>query len=168
MSKRKPRTPEDVLNWAKEQSEKVSAKDKPLEDKQLWAWQLRRRGYTVEQTAQILSIGTTTVKRWDKAVDEKMSEMPAIRLAIDAFQAKVPKALSVYDKALNSDDIRVAKDAAKDILTTFHVAIDRKEIDVKDDRKQPDNDLVAEAERILAIAGSKGSAGTDNDRTETA
>lgn len=127
----------------------VSLKGKLPEYKKLACWQLRKLGYTVEQTAQIMELGTTTVKLYDKEVDECYAEMPSVRLAIDKMMTMVPRALGVYNKALEADDLRLAKDAAKDILTTFKVLTDRIAVE-KADALRTDEELVAEAERIIA------------------
>ena len=110
------------------------------------------------------SIGT--IKRWDKEVRGEIAELPTARLAIDRIQGLIPKALRAYEAALSSTtDIRVRKDAAKDILNNFKVLTDRLEI-VADDREQPDSKLVAEAERLIAQA--KGTVGAGQPGTETA
>ena len=137
----------------------------PIDYKQLSTWQLRRLGYTIEQTAQIMSIGTTTVKRWDMEVDKYMTELPAVRLAIDYVKTMIPSALAAYDRALKGSDIRLAKDTAKDILGTFSIIQDKQYV-VPDDRAVTDNELVEEAERILAQHRDKVAA--DNEGTEKA
>lgn len=166
--KKKPKTADEILKWAEEKRKKAAQREQiPFSYKQLSAWQLRRLGYSLAQTAQILNVGITTVKRWDKKVDEDLASMPAVRLAVDAYKTKIPKALEVYDKALECDDIRVAKDAAKDILTTFNVNVDRKEFRrPNDDARKSDDELIAEAERILA--GAKRPSDGDNDGAEEA
>ena len=130
-------------------SDPVQLQDKLPEYRKLACWQLRKLGYTVEQTAQIMELGTTTVKLYDKEVDECYAEMPSVRIAIDKMMTMVPRALGVYNRALEAPDLRIAKDAAKDILTTFKVLTDRIAVE-KADALRTDEELVAEAERIIA------------------
>jgi hypothetical protein len=127
----------------------VQQKSCQIDYKKLSAWQLRRLGYTVEQTAQILEVGTTTVSVWDKEVDKYFQELPAVRLAVDYVKTMIPSALAVYERTLKGPDIRLAKETAKDILNTFSIISDKKEF-VIDDKRKDDNDLIAEAERYIA------------------
>jgi hypothetical protein len=139
-------------------------KDRELDYKKLGAWQLRKLGYTIEQTAQALGVGVTTVKRWDKVVEKYFEDLPAIRLAMDAMQTLIPKAFRVYQDALGSKDERLAKETAKDVLISHKVLIDRQEkVQVVDDSTKSDSELVAEAERILLIARPEGQAKSDNN-----
>jgi hypothetical protein len=144
----------------KKQCKSVGFKEHDIDYKKLSAWQLRKLGYTIEQTAQILEIGTTTVSVWDKEVDKYFEDLPAVRLAIDHVKTMIPKALGVYETSLRSDDERLAKETAKDILGTFSIISDKKEF-IIDDKGKDDKDLVEEAERIIVqrrqtIANSSG------------
>ena len=157
MSKRKPTTGE-IVEWAESGPKKgeKSKRQNPLSDCRLTAWQLRRLGYSVEQVAQVLECSVTTVKRWDKGVRDKFAELPTARIAIDRIQSLIPKALKAYDEALGCEDMRLRKETAKDILSNFKIITDRIEIE-RDDRNRTDDELIAEAERIIAQA--KGSSG---------
>jgi hypothetical protein len=152
-------TENDIVKWA-ESANGAKAKNErgnPLSQNKLTAWQLRQLGYTVEQVAQILEVGASTVSRWDGAVRKQFADLPTARIAKDRLQSLIPKALRAYDEALGCDDMRVRKDAAKDILNNFRVITERKE--TVDDRSRTDDELISEAERI--IAGAKREVGAN-------
>lgn len=132
--------------------------------KKLSAWQLRKLGYTIEQTAQILQVGTNTVTVWDREVSKYFEDLPAVRLAIDHVKTMIPEALAVYAKTLRGGDERLAKETAKDILGTFSIISDKKEFLI-DDKNKNDNDLIEEAERFIA---QRRQTVTDNPGTEEA
>ena len=149
----------------KKTSKTAQRVDKLPTYKELAAWQLRHLGYTIEQTAQMLQIGTTAVKDYDRKMSAVFAEMPAIQLAIDTMRTMIPRAVEVYREALHSCDQKLAKDTAKDILISHKVLIDRHEVLNTDDAKRPDAALIAEAERLLALARGDNPAVGDNDRT---
>lgn len=115
------------------------------------AWQYRRLGWPIETTSQMLGISTATVKRYDKTVQDEFAEMPAVRASIDALKIMVPKAVRVYSKVMEKmgteQDRRTALAGAKDILNNFKIITEKLE---DDDISKSDDDLIAEAERIIA------------------
>jgi len=135
-------------------------------------WQLRRLGYSIQATAQALNLSPTTIKKYDMIVDKFFGDLPAVRLMIDAVATKIPRAVAVYDKCLDLIDSpdaqskRLARDTARDILISTKVLQDRQTVELPKDADADDSELVAEAERYLAIARSKESASTDNGRTK--
>ena len=78
--------------------------------------------------------------------------------------AKIPACLEVYDLCLKARgwDLKLAKDAAKDILISTKALKDRQTVETTDDSANTDTDLIAEAERIIVVTGSKTPVGTDN------
>jgi hypothetical protein len=121
-------------------------------DKQTWlelaAWQLRHLGYTIEQTAQILQLGTTTVKDYERKVSGYYAELPAVEVAIDALKTMIPKAVGVIWDAMNSQDLRLAKETATELLKSQRIITDRREIDLND-KRVPTDELISEIERII-------------------
>ena len=150
----KPLTEKQIVAWAESNGKTGDKASKAIgiTNWKLTAWQLRQLGYGVEQVAQALEVSEGTVRRWDKQVKEKFAELPTNRIAIDIMQSLVPKAIGVYAKALDGTDMRIAKEAAKDILTNFKILIDRIVVEDNADLTVPDKQLIAESGKIVAEA----------------
>lgn len=132
-----------------------SERNNPISHEKLTAWQLRRLGWGIHQVSQMLEVSVTTITRWDAQVKKEFADLPTTRIATDAIQGLIPKAYRAYEAALSCSDMRVRKDAAKDILNNFKVLTDRFQIEKTDgDPNKSDDDLIAEAERIIAQATS--------------
>lgn len=126
---------------------------------------LRHLGWSIPQTAQACGVGERSVFDWCKKYADTFSELPAIQAAKDALQSLIPEAVSLYRRRLRGKNERLGYDVAHDILISNKVIADRKVIE--DEREHSTNELVSEAERILAGAGDSsarpGQAQSDSD-----
>lgn len=156
MPKPKIKDPEKIkkiAQWAAmtKKAGRPKGTTKSLTDRKLTCWQLRKLGYTIEQVAQILCIGESTVFRWDKQCDGAFADLPSVQIGIDRLQSLIPKSIKVYEECLSVDDARVRRETARDILNNFRVLTDRKEVTIPSDGNTATDQLIAEAQRIIAI-----------------
>ena len=114
---------------------------------------LRRLGWTVEQVAQTCNVSERAVYKRCSEMKDYFAGLPEIQAAKDAIQCFIPRAVKVYEQSLGDTDkfgfvSGLAADIATKILISNKVIADRKVIE--DEREQPTDGLIAEAERILA------------------
>lgn len=128
---------------------------------------LRQLGWSIPATAQACSISEHTVWQWSQELKDFFADLPAIQAAKDAIQALIPEAVRVYRLNLEKTFTSQATDIATKILISNKVIADRKVIE--DEREQSTDDLVSEAERILAGVGNPASrqSDTESDSTDT-
>jgi len=139
---------------------------KGITPKKLQVICLRQVGWNIAQTAQACNISPRTVSEWSDELREYFSDLPAIQAAKDAIQCLIPKDVDVYEKSLDGKSKVLAADIATKILISNKIVADRKVIE--DEREHSTNELVSEAERILAGVDSparSGAAGSDSDDT---
>jgi len=118
---------------------------------------LRRLGWTVEQVAQTCNVSERAVYKRCSEMKDYFAGLPEIQAAKDAIQCLIPKAVKVYEESLDTVNLRgaptpLAADIATKILISNKIVADRKTVDEDDDNK-PTGELVAEAQRIIAITG---------------
>ena len=114
---------------------------------------LRHLGWSIPATAQACCVGERSVFEWCKKYKDTFAELPAIQAAKDAIQCLIPKAVRVYEKSLEDTTkagkvTPLAADIATKVLISNKVTTDRKVIE--DEREHSTNELVADAERIIA------------------
>jgi len=126
---------------------------------------LRHLGWSIPQTAQACGVGERSVFDWCKKYKDTFADLPAIQAAKDALQSLIPEAVTLYRRRLRGKNERLGYDVAHDILISNKVIADRKVIE--DEREHSTNELVNEAERILAGANDSparsSEAGSDSD-----
>ena len=121
---------------------------------------LHQLGWSYRQISQAYDICTKTVERWIKVVEKKpdwlIEEMPSLRLAKDRMEAMIPDAVSIYEDRIGDPEHPEAFAAATGLMRTYKILRDRKELEVVDDDGNiSDEQLVAEAERIIASRKTK-------------
>ena len=137
---------------------------------QIMAWQLRRAGHTIAQTAAMLNCSVNSVTRWSEDVDHKLydelSKMPDVQTAIDSIKLLIPDAVNTYRKLVNfADNDSVRLKAADRILSNFKVIIE--EQSPGDDKSKPDTDLASELVSIIkSVVERDKPVAADNPRTE--
>ena len=136
---------------------------------QIMAWQLRRAGHTIAQTAAMLNCSVNTVTRWSEDVDHKLydelSKMPDVQTAIDSIKLLIPDAVNTYRKLVNfADNDSVRLKAADRILSNFKVI---EEQSPGDDKSKPDTDLASELVSIIkSVVERDKPVATDNSGAE--
>lgn len=118
--------------------------------KQQTVLQLLVLGYSQRQVSSVCNLSMSTVKQIKTIFGAYVTETPVVRASVDRVQTLIPKAIDVYENLLYSEKETVALSAARDILITHRVLIERKELAHSDVDDLPTDRLVAEAERIIA------------------
>ena len=128
---------------------------------------LRHLNWSIPQTAQACNVSERSVFDWCKKYKDTFADLPAIQAAKDALQSLIPEAVTLYRRRLRGKNERLGYDIAHDILISNKVIADRKVIE--DEREHGTNELVSEAERILAGVSNSpaGSGQAESDPDDT-
>lgn len=123
--------------------------------KQLSAYQMLQTGWTQQQVAQSFGVDRVTVYRWTKDIENHIATLPSIQAAKDRLQTMIPRCVDVFDDILSGIDKRLASEIASKILNSNAVVTDRKNVVLVDDTNATDDELISEAERLIAGMGKE-------------
>lgn len=124
-----------------------------LAEKRKTAYILGQLGYSQRAIAQTLQCSCGSVVAWQRAGREEIGELPIIQAAVDRLTCVIPNAANRLARLIHSRNERVALDAAKLILISSRVLVDRKTSEQEGDFDKPTSELIAEAQRLIAQRG---------------
>lgn len=117
------------------------------------SWQLRARGLTQPQVAQILSFSVRQIQTWDMKRKGLFEGIPEADVAALAFKTYLPDALQVYADGLHSADWDIRYRMARDILRSFGIIKDKVYLNLDDpDARKSTEELIAEFQSIAQRA----------------
>ena len=111
-------------------------------------------GLTQAELAEIMGVSPKTIQVWLRSAELAVNEEKLIELSKKRVTAMLPKAIGVYDKALDQGQVKadfVGLSAAKDILKNKGVLQDKVEVE-HTLKSMDDKDLMDE---LKALTGHK-------------